>query len=152
MSELLVFKYGEEEIISGIIESERTLKRLLYNLERLGYGKERVSVVMSDGTTEVEPSPESTLVGGLGGGVIGAVLGGVAMTTYPIVLPEIPFIGFTLGVITGCTLGSYLGALLGKTPVLNKTGNILVSVKVLPTQLAEVKSLFILHGIPRSSG
>lgn len=147
----------QTELVTGIVTSRTDLDRLISSLETRGFTKDDICLVTSERNrdhflNDTETVEKGAGVGALGGGLLGALLGAVA------VLPGGPIIaGTLLGLLTGGTLGATAGGLFNAlkhagvpdshvaryTEALNEKGHILVMVKVPEGQhVSEVRNIF----------
>lgn len=159
---------NRKERVSGLLNSEHQLELVLRALEERGYGKEEISVAMSEATRDFYAklkgetrTPEGAMIGGMSGGVLGAAAGALSMLGSVFAGPGVLIAGPLLGAIAGGALGLYggafLGALIGSgmsehearfyADALQKEGTSLVFVAVdRPEAAADVRALLRENG------
>jgi uncharacterized membrane protein len=150
--------------VSGIFSSEEDLRLLMEELHQRNITDEDVSIVMSEETRnkyfaidEKTKAPEGTQIGGISGGLLGALIGGLTVIGS-VALPGIglvvagPLIGALAGAGIGGLAGGLIGALVGAgvpeheakfyEDALKREGNIFVLAHVHKDEEDVVKSLF----------
>jgi uncharacterized membrane protein len=164
----MVWNDPNYQIVSGTLNSESKVGKLLDDLESQGINRDLINVVMSDKTRDQyselakeNKMPEGASVGGLSGGLLGGLIGGLTMAGT-LLIPGVnllvagPIVGAIAGGAIGAASGSLVGALVGLgipeyeakayEKDLKEQGNVLVIAHVLPSDAAQIKSLFEKHG------
>ena len=150
--------------ISGIFSSYADFANLIETLNTRGYKEDDLSVLMSENThhqyfapQENTKAPEGVTVGGLSGGVLGAILGsltlaGTVMLPGAGLLVAGPLVGALTAGAVGAVTGGLIGALIGAgipeheakffEYALKEQGRILVVAHIPKSESLEVKSIF----------
>lgn len=127
------FESGRIKFVSGIFDELEEAEQAVVALEQRGYGRDQITVLMSDelrqkylgteGTTlEIEKGTKAVKglgAGGALGGTLGAIVGAVAAVGTSLVIPGLglvvagPLAGALAGAGAGGATGGLLGALVG---------------------------------------
>lgn len=150
--------------VSGIFSSYADFATLIEALNMRGYREDDLSVLMSENThhqyfapQENTKAPEGVTLGGLSGGILGAIAGGLTLVGN-IVLPGSgllvagPLVGALTAGAIGAVTGGFIGALIGAgipeheakffEYALKEQGRILVVAHIPKDESTEVKAVF----------
>lgn len=118
-------------LMTALFRAQNDAEDAIKALEKRGYQKEDVSVVMSDETrkrfaTQTKGSPsgsakaaEGAAVGSVVGGAAGAIIAGILVVAAPILIPGLgllvagPIVAALAGVGAGGITGGLIGSLVG---------------------------------------
>jgi hypothetical protein len=123
------FDSGRLSFVSGVFDDFENAEQAVATLERRGFGKDQISVLMSDemrrqylgdGTERIEIEKGTKAVAGLGtggaiGGVLGAIVGAVAAAGTTLLVPGLGLVvaGPLAAALAGAGAGGATGGLLG---------------------------------------
>jgi hypothetical protein len=126
------FDSGRTAFVSGVFNDPRAADRAVTTLERRGFGRDQITVLMSedvrrrllerDEKLEIEKgtkAAEGLAAGGALGGVVGAVLGAIAAAGSTLVVPPLglaiagPIAAALAGAGAGGATGGLIGLLVG---------------------------------------
>lgn len=115
------------DLITGLFRARQDAEKALHELEKRGYRREQVNVLMSDETRRhfaeeaqlapsmAEKAAEGAGVGSAVGGVAGAIIASLVALAAPIVLPGVGLVvsGPLVAVLAGAGVGGLAGGILG---------------------------------------
>jgi uncharacterized membrane protein len=149
--------------VSGIF-TEANAEALLRELEQRHFTKEDISILMSEDSggsrltiKNDNKAPEGATIGGISGGLLGAIVGGLTLVGSLLVpgvglLAAGPLVGALAGTAAGAGAGTLVGGLIGMgmpeheakyyEEALQESGTMMVGVRVLRENAAETKALF----------
>lgn len=150
--------------ISGLFKSYSDFHELAEALQTRGYGRNDLSVLMSNNTHDLyfaakenNKAPEGVTLGGITGGLLGALIGGFTLIGN-IISPGIglvaagPIVGILTGGAVGAGAGGVIGALIGAgipehearffEDALKEEGKILLVAHVPQNEAKEIKAVF----------
>ncbi|MEB3244768.1 MAG: hypothetical protein VKJ06_02145 [Vampirovibrionales bacterium] len=149
--------------VSGIF-TESNAEALIQELEMRNYTPEDISILLSEnsGSSMIKvknenKAPEGATIGGISGGLLGAIIGGLTLVGS-VLAPGVgllavgPVVGVLAGTAAGASAGGLLGGLIGMgipeheakfyEDALREKGSMMVGVRVLKENSAEIKALF----------